>query len=178
MRVFPTLVLVVSVWMVARQGLTQQSAPLLIDAIQSSTARFAVQRAIRAAVERLECAECGKVLSDFRDARGRTVQARLDLLGDPPGRYLTRLTFREAVDRRCQDPATLAFTYLQSSEVFICGTQCWRKYQQDSRYVEALIIHEMLHTLGLGENPPSSIEINRKVLKRCWSAACGRRGGK
>ena len=27
-------------------------------------------------------------------------------------------------------------------------------------YIEAVIIHEMTHTLGLRENPPSSLEIN------------------
>jgi hypothetical protein len=32
------------------------------------------------------------------------------------------------------------------------------------------MIHEMMHTMGLGENPPSSIEISTRVLKRCWSA--------
>jgi hypothetical protein len=30
-----------------------------------------------------------------------------------------------------------------------------------------LIIHEMLHTLGLGENPPSSREITQRVTERC-----------
>jgi len=29
------------------------------------------------------------------------------------------------------------------------------------------IIHEMLHTLGLGENPPSSREITQRVNERC-----------
>jgi hypothetical protein len=34
---------------------------------------------------------------------------------------------------------------------------------------EAVIIHEMLHTLGLGENPPSSTEITFRVLNRCMN---------
>ena len=102
------------------------------------------------------------MLSDFRDASGRTMQERLDLLGDTPRSYLARLTFREAFDRRCQDSVTLAFTYLESREVFVCGTQFWQAYQRNSSYVEALIIHEMMHTLGLGENPPSSLEISAR----------------
>jgi hypothetical protein len=106
---------------------------------------------------------------------GRTIRARLDLLGETPGHYLTRVTFREAVDHRCHDPTRLAFTFVGSLEVFICGTQFWRKYQEDSRYVEALIIHEMMHTLGLGENPPSPDEINARVRKCCWSSDCERR---
>jgi len=29
------------------------------------------------------------------------------------------------------------------------------------------MIHEALHTLGLGENPPTSAEITERVLARC-----------
>jgi hypothetical protein len=32
---------------------------------------------------------------------------------------------------------------------------------------ETMVIHEMLHTLGLGENPPSSLEITKSVQRRC-----------
>jgi hypothetical protein len=32
---------------------------------------------------------------------------------------------------------------------------------------EAMVIHEMLHTLGLGENPPSTFEITERVRQRC-----------
>jgi hypothetical protein len=32
---------------------------------------------------------------------------------------------------------------------------------------ESIVIHEMLHTLGLGENPPSSQEITQQVKRRC-----------
>jgi hypothetical protein len=32
---------------------------------------------------------------------------------------------------------------------------------------EFMVIHEMLHTLGLGENPPSSFEITEQVRRRC-----------
>ena len=32
---------------------------------------------------------------------------------------------------------------------------------------EAMVIHEMLHTLGLGENPPTTFEITDRVLSRC-----------
>ena len=30
-----------------------------------------------------------------------------------------------------------------------------------------MVIHEMLHTLGLGENPPAPSEITRRVNDRC-----------
>ena len=38
---------------------------------------------------------------------------------------------------------------------------------RNPREAEAMIIHELLHTLGLGENPPTSIEITRRVESRC-----------
>ena len=73
-----------------------------------------------------------------------------------------------ALDSRCHDDARLAFTYRNQSVVFVCGTRLWQAYRRDPRYVEALVIHEMLHTLGLGENPPASLEIHAGILKRCW----------
>jgi hypothetical protein len=38
---------------------------------------------------------------------------------------------------------------------------------RNSRHAEALLIHEMLHSLGLGENPPTSHQITARVRARC-----------
>jgi hypothetical protein len=38
---------------------------------------------------------------------------------------------------------------------------------RDSSTSEILIIHEVLHTLGLGENPPPSADITARVMARC-----------
>ena len=59
---------------------------------------------------------------------------------------------------------------LPTSASAICSSAepgCGRPTATNPTYVEALVIHEMMHTLGLGENPPSSLEINARVLKRC-----------
>jgi hypothetical protein len=168
MRVFPTFVLVVSLSLASGEGFAQNQAPLFTNALHSATARFALERAAREALQRLERQNCGRVLSDFEDASGRTIQDRLDVLGETPRSYLARLTFRDAFDRRCQDSVTLAFTYLGTREVFVCGTQFWQAYRRNPSHVEALVIHEMMHTLGLGENPPSSLVITAQVKKRCW----------
>ena len=69
---------------------------------------------------------------------------------------------------RCQDSNTLAVTSIGGREIFFCGRQFWLRYRLEPRHVEALIIHELMHTLGLRENPPSSFEITERVLKRCW----------
>jgi hypothetical protein len=168
MRLYSTCVLVVWLAVPASTHQPQERGPSVAAAIHDPTARFTPERAAKAAAERLERPDCQKVLSDFRDASGHTIQARLDRIGDTPRQYLARLTFRDALDHRCRDSARLAFTTVGERDVFICGTQLWQTYRIDPVHVEALIIHEMMHTLGLGENPPSSLEINAGVLKRCW----------
>ena len=145
-----------------------QSVKVVTTGIYDPTARLALERAAAAAVERLEHPECHRVLTDFRDTVGHTLQERLDGLGETPRQYLARLTFREALDSRCHDSARLAFTYLNQTVVFVCGTRLWQTYRRNPTHVEALVIHEMLHTLGLGENPPTSLQIQAGILKRCW----------
>ena len=55
--------------------------------IYDPTARLALERAAAAAVERLQHPECQKVLTDFRDASGRTIRETLDALGETPRQY-------------------------------------------------------------------------------------------
>jgi hypothetical protein len=40
-------------------------------------------------------------------------------------------------------------------------------WQQKPTHVVAAFIHELLHTLGLGENPPPTQDITRRVLQQC-----------
>jgi hypothetical protein len=37
----------------------------------------------------------------------------------------------------------------------------------DPAGVEMIVIHELLHVLGLGENPPTSEAITARVVARC-----------
>lgn len=163
-----TVLLILALCVGGHQNVKASGGPLLINSLQSAPARFALNKATSEAMHRLDRSECRKVLSDFHDASGRTIQIRLDLLEETPRGYLTRIAFREALDRRCQNSAKLAFTAVESREVFICGTQFWQTYRNNPSHVEALVIHEMMHTLGVGENPPSSLEITAGVLSRCW----------
>jgi hypothetical protein len=169
MRVFPTFVLGVCVCLASRDARAQEKTPALNSSVHDPTTRFALERAAPAAMARLERGECRKVLSDFRDASGRTIQENLDLLGETPRSYLARITFREGLNRRpCQNAGILAVTSIGGREVFICSPQFWQTYRSDPTRVEGVLIHEMMHTLGLGENPPSSTEINTRVRERCW----------
>ena len=52
--------------------------------------------------------------------------------------------------------------------VFVCKTFAEVQLRQPG-VAESMVIHEILHTLGLGETPgqPTSIEITQRVEARC-----------
>ena len=52
--------------------------------------------------------------------------------------------------------------------VFVCGRDFARAWKKAPREIAATVIHEMLHSLGLGENPPTPREITYRVEKACW----------
>jgi hypothetical protein len=92
-----------------------------------------VKRAKTGAAQRLRDSECLKLLTDFRDSDGRTLDRRLETWGISAG-----LNSR--------------FAKVQLERPSIS---------------EFMIIHEMLHRLGLSENPPTSFEITEQVSRRC-----------
>ena len=51
--------------------------------------------------------------------------------------------------------------------VRVCAVELKLMTAQQREYVAATFIHEILHTLGLSENPPSPREITSRVLARC-----------
>jgi hypothetical protein len=124
-----------------------------------------LRRARQGARERLADPQCLAVLTDFESvndgrldlvlrASGRTAQEQLDLLVFESG------LGRPLCDRRL----SLAFTQIHSSVVSICLRPFTLLHRPEQ---EAVLIHEMLHSLGLGENPPESVAITKQVLKRC-----------
>jgi len=127
----------------------------------------ALTEAGRRAAERLAEPGCARVFSDFKDASGRTLQQRLDELGTSGAGHLQAIYFYDGAHRRaCQRRRTLAGTELGSYVVHVCP-QFVSNQRQDPDQASVTIIHELLHTLGLGENPPSSEEITRHVRARC-----------
>jgi hypothetical protein len=66
---------------------------------------------------------------------------------------------------------TFAFTAPGSRVIRLCVEELKRTWLQDQEHTVANFIDEMLHTLGLGENPPSSAEITRRVHVACRSRA-------
>jgi hypothetical protein len=126
-----------------------------------------ITQAFHGAIRRLETPACQQIFTDFTDSQGRTLRENLESL--TPVEYLVQLTIRDGeIPRgsgRCASPGAAAFT-VDGAAVFVCGRNFHS--QKPSRREHALI-HEMLHTLGLRENPPSSAEITRQVEARCGS---------
>jgi hypothetical protein len=141
--------------------------PALRVQIRSRTTAEPVRAAIRGASLRLERPECGRIVSDFTDASGRNLQENLEALGQTPAGYLGLIVFVDGLGQaRCVGEQVLALTTPGSRVIHICP-QFGGQQRRDPALAETVIIHEALHSLGLGENPPSSLEITRRVRDRC-----------
>jgi hypothetical protein len=147
-----------------------ESAPFRVR-LQDVEAAHAVERALHGADARLAEPACREVLGDFLDTAGESLRTRMEAQGVSERAYLRRIVFAE--DRHthaCRSKDTLAATSPGSRVVFVCPTAFARAVSANPEHAEATLIHEMLHTLGLGENPPSSQEITARVLARCAPA--------
>jgi hypothetical protein len=72
-----------------------------------------------------------------------------------------------STERTCVRTGVAAFTQQGSHVVYICSNRIANRYLPHVRDGEIVVLHEMLHSLGLGENPPSTDDITRQVMKRC-----------
>ena len=130
----------------------------------------AFRRAAAGALRRLESPKCQRLFSEFRDRSGRTLKEELDALGQTPVSFMGWVLFVDGRDERlCGDANVLAMTQPGSRAIWICGKQFADEGAWDPGLTEAVLIHEELHALGLGENPPSSTSITRRVRVRCGS---------
>lgn len=125
-----------------------------------------VRRALDEASHLLSEPGCVALLDDFRDVNGRLLSERVAALDMDIRQYLELVVFIDgSQSQHCGD--MVAFTAPGSRVVRLClrsVEQSWR--ENHDRFVASLI-HEVLHTLGLGENPPSPAEITERVLRRC-----------
>jgi len=142
----------------------------------SSWDAAALERARMGAARRLEGAECQKVLSDFTDPEGHSLLANLEPWQQTPSAYLRQaLTFLDGSTLGlCRKGTVVLVTSRGQLRVFVCpdgvsasGSRFARIQMENPTLAEAMVIHEMLHTLGLGENPPTTFEITDRVLARC-----------
>jgi len=127
----------------------------------------AVERARRGAAVRLEKAECRMVFSDFQDLRGRPIDKKIEEWALDAADYLRTLPFRDGSgEPLCQRGKVMLVTSPNLPRIVVCPG--FARLQRDRpEFAESLVIHELLHTLGLGENPPTSAEITARVEARC-----------
>jgi hypothetical protein len=135
----------------------------------------AVERTRARAARRLAKPECQKVLSDFRDAEGRTLLQNLEPWQLSAPDYLQVIHFVDGSSiRNCRQTSVQLTTPPGLPAVYVCpaghgivGSRFAQTEIRNSSLAEFMVIHEMLHTLGLGENPPSTFEITDRVKERC-----------
>lgn len=134
-------------------------------------ARLAVHSAIGGAFRRLASPACRQIFTDFTDGSGRRLQENLDGTGRTAQDYLGLLRYADGEGQEpCARAGSLAFTAPGLRIIYVCGTfrgkflSMQRGLRQE---LEVALLHEVLHTLGLGENPPAPGQITDQVRRRC-----------
>jgi hypothetical protein len=126
-----------------------------------------VRRSVHGAARRLAEPSCEAVLGDFRDAAGRALRDRLGETGlDAPSYARMVLFYDGSNEGPCRRPRVHAFTAPGSRIVRVCPS-LGRLAAKEPGRAESIVIHEILHTLGLAENPPTSEDITAAVERRC-----------
>jgi hypothetical protein len=126
-----------------------------------------VRRAVQGAGRRLAEPSCAALLREFRDPAGRPLAERLGALSLAPSDYARLVLFYDGSnDDPCRRPRVSAFTTPGSRVVRACSTLGALAASRPVE-AEAVVIHELLHTLGLGDDRPSSASITAAVSSRC-----------
>ena len=138
--------------------------------ISDAAAARALKQALQEAWRQLREARCQGLMSDFWDRNGSPLADNLSRGARDLQSHLSRLVFVDGTETMACATGALAVTEPRSRVVRVCSSRLVWTWQQNPRHVVAALIHEALHTLGLGENPPSSAEITSLVLKRCGAS--------
>jgi hypothetical protein len=163
----------------SRPSVVLASALLLAASAEAAAPRHltgwdasAVERARAGAAQRLQDDECRKVFADFKDKDGRTLLQNLEEWGASPAEYIGLIPFVDGSSERfCRKGNTALVATPGVRRVFVCKAFADFQLKQPG-VAESMVIHEILHTLGLGESPmikdaPTSIEITQRVEARC-----------
>jgi hypothetical protein len=139
------------------------------DILLTGKARMVVKDAVEGAIRRLGRPKCQQLFTDFADPAGHALSNTLAAWGRTPGEALAALYFVEGDgSNQCRaDETTAAFTSPGNRVIYVCGTRFADQFARKTKGGEILLIHELLHALGLGENPPTSARITDAVLMRC-----------
>ena len=137
--------------------------------IEDPYTRDSARRALHGASLWLAAPKCQSLFFEFRDDRGLPLATKLQELDADPQRYVRMVLFQDGTSQPpCKRHGVLAFTARGNRVVYLCGRDFERAWRRDAREAQATIIHEVLHSLGLGENPPSPRRITDRVQSLCW----------
>ena len=135
--------------------------------VSDPVAHFVAREGLDEAWELLAQGDCAALLSEFRGVTSAPLADHLARWSIDPQTYLTTVVFVDwEHDPRCGD-GTFAYTSPGSRVVRLCVDELKRGRRFGPRHAAVRLIHEMLHTLGLGENPPSSKAITDRVVAAC-----------
>jgi hypothetical protein len=144
-----------------------EAAPAFIRIDHPQTVRT-LRGAINGAYEWLGDPGCQQVFSEFRDLSGKLLSDVLAERGESGQEHLERLFFYDGSRGDvCTGRGAAAMTEPGSHVIFVCPAG-FEEIAREPRMARVIVIHELLHTLGLGENPPSGHEITARVQRRCW----------
>lgn len=162
-------------WLGSTIAAGRQRDPWRLVQIPDPVARRAAIAALESASTRFAEADCARIFTDFEDGTGRSLADRLSSIADDIRVYLTMVTFIDDSRHSGCASGAVMITATGSRVVRVCVEEFKRIHAQRPDYVVASLMHEILHTLGLGENPPSSREITARVLARCGRQPAGKR---
>jgi hypothetical protein len=149
----------------AQETHTEYNPAVNVEQIRDGELGAAIDRAVRGAQRRLQRGECARVFDDFSDGDGRLLSAVLATMAWSQTDPASRAIFRDGREHvRCRTAPVAAFTGPGSRVVFVCGNRFGKIGRGRA---ELTIIHELLHTVGLSERPPTPGEIDRVVARRC-----------
>ncbi len=132
----------------------------LSDAFLAGRVRSALDEASRV----LAGDQCRLLLTEFRDDRQRLLQDHLVRLNLDIHAYLSFVIFVDS-DRSCAN--TLMYTAPFSRVVWVCSGNAERIAAASHWRFTRSVIHEVLHTLGLGQDPPTQDEIDSRIERSC-----------
>jgi hypothetical protein len=134
-----------------------------LPSFESRSVEFARAGAMR----RLREPDCQRLLEEFRGADGNPLTAKLASFGVSADQYLAMIPFLDGTTRPlCKGGQSQLLTARGVARIAVCQPFL-QTVDRERVTAEVYVIHEMLHTLGLGENPPSSQEITQRVKRQC-----------
>jgi hypothetical protein len=152
-----------------REPVTAMQARLTGALASGSRSAEPLRAAVEGALGRLESGGCAAVLRDFTDQLGRPLTARLEELGMSPSEFAQLVRFTPGYEESpCRERGqAFAYTTPGCPVVRVCRPLLTLARSRPE-LAQAVVIHEILHSLGLSEGPPSSSEITARVTARCF----------